>query len=108
MPAIPQAAIGQFNYVSTPASADPLVRYQIERAMADVRAADRKTRQLLLIEATAKQLAHQIVTYEEILQDEQQQHQHQHHDQQQHEQTMHDPNHHPQQQVIMEEEPQEQ
>jgi hypothetical protein len=73
MPSIPPAALGGFNYVSAPASADPVVRYTIERAMADIRAADKKTRHMLMIEAAAKQLAFQIVSYEDILHEEQDQ-----------------------------------
>jgi hypothetical protein len=41
------------------------VRYTIERAMAEVRSADRRTRQIMMIEIAAKQLALQIVEYEE-------------------------------------------
>jgi 3-dehydrosphinganine reductase len=44
---------------------DPVVRYTIERAMAEVRGADRKTRQIMMIEIAAKQLALQILEYEE-------------------------------------------
>lgn len=69
--AIPSAALGGFNYVSGPASADPVVKYTIERAMADIRAADKRTRHMLMIEAAAKQLAFQVVAYEETLHEEQ-------------------------------------
>ncbi|KAM0819232.1 putative IBR domain-containing protein [Seiridium cardinale] len=69
--AIPTAALGGFNYVSGPASADPVVKYTIERAMADIRAADKRTRHMLMIEAAAKQLAFQIVAYEETVHEEQ-------------------------------------
>ncbi|KAH8668346.1 hypothetical protein BX600DRAFT_254445 [Xylariales sp. PMI_506] len=71
IPTIPPAALGGFNYVSAPASADPVVKYTIERAMADIRAADKKTRHMLMIEAAAKQLAFQIVAYEDAVQEEQ-------------------------------------
>ncbi|KAB5569989.1 hypothetical protein GE09DRAFT_958018 [Coniochaeta sp. 2T2.1] len=46
-------------------SNDPVVRYTVERAMAEVRTADRRTRQIMMIEIAAKQLALQIVEYEE-------------------------------------------
>lgn len=46
-------------------SNDPVVRYTVERAMAEVRSADRRTRQIMMIEIAAKQLALQIVEYEE-------------------------------------------
>ncbi|ORY69675.1 uncharacterized protein BCR38DRAFT_419772 [Pseudomassariella vexata] len=81
MPSIPPQALGGFNYVSAPASADPVVRYTIERAMADIRAADKKTRQMLLIEAAARELAFRVVSYEEAAQEEQQQQQQHAHDQ---------------------------
>jgi hypothetical protein len=71
IPSIPPAALHGFNYVSGPASADPVVKYTIERAMADIRAADKRTRHMLLIEAAAKQLAFQITSYEEAVQEEQ-------------------------------------
>lgn len=44
---------------------DPVVRYTVERAMLEVRNADRKTRQIMKIEIAAKQLALQILDYEE-------------------------------------------
>ena len=53
------AALGQQG------SNDPVVRYTVERAMAEVRSADRRTRQIMMIEIAAKQLALQIVEYEE-------------------------------------------
>jgi len=46
-------------------SNDPLVRFTVERAMAEVRSADRRTRQIMMIDIAAKQLALQIVEYEE-------------------------------------------
>ncbi|KAI0014173.1 hypothetical protein F4779DRAFT_561006 [Xylariaceae sp. FL0662B] len=71
MPPVPQAAMAPFNFASIPASADPVVRYTVEQAMAQVRSADRKTRRMLLVEAAARQLAYQIAEYEEAIQDEQ-------------------------------------
>lgn len=41
------------------------MRYTVERAMADLRAADKRTRQMLMIEVAAKQLAWNILQYEE-------------------------------------------
>ncbi|OIW33205.1 hypothetical protein CONLIGDRAFT_677007 [Coniochaeta ligniaria NRRL 30616] len=71
-PAQPQLsqALPQVNHNATLAalsngSNDPVVRYTIERAMAEVRSADRRTRQIMMIEIAAKQLALQIVEYEE-------------------------------------------
>ncbi|KAI1082207.1 hypothetical protein F5B20DRAFT_532564 [Whalleya microplaca] len=71
MPPVPQAAMAPFNFASIPASADPVVRYTVEQAMAQVRSADKKTRHMLLVEAAARQLAFQITEYEEALQEEQ-------------------------------------
>jgi hypothetical protein len=51
-------------------AADPVVRYTVERAMAEVRAADKRTRQMMLVEIAARQLAIQIVEYEEAGRDE--------------------------------------
>jgi DNA-directed RNA polymerase subunit K/omega len=62
-----------FNFASIPASSDPVVRYTVEQAMAQVRGADKKTRYMLMIEAAARQLAFQIALYEETVQEEQQQ-----------------------------------
>lgn len=63
---------------------DPVARYAIDRAVAEVRAADKKTRQLIAIEVKAKLLALQIVEYEDAVRDDphsqhqsQQQHLHQ-------------------------------
>ena len=65
LPPIPSAALGGFNYVSVPSASDPVVRYTVERAMADLRAADKRTRQMLMIEVAAKQLAWNILQFEE-------------------------------------------
>lgn len=48
-------------------SNDPVLRYTIDRALNDVRAADRKTRQIMMVEIAAKQLALQILEYEETV-----------------------------------------
>lgn len=79
MPPAPAAAMAPFNFASVPASADPVVRYTVEQAMAQVRGADKKARHMLMIEATARQLAYQMCMYEDAVQEEQQQ---QHHHQQ--------------------------
>ncbi|KAI1384721.1 uncharacterized protein F4822DRAFT_416075 [Hypoxylon trugodes] len=73
LPAAPPTAMAPFNFASIPASADPVVRYTVEQAMAQVRSADRKARHMLMIEATARQLAFQIAQYEDIVQEEQNQ-----------------------------------
>ncbi|KAI1504186.1 hypothetical protein F5X99DRAFT_53351 [Biscogniauxia marginata] len=71
MPPAPPNAMAPFNFASIPASADPVVRYTVEQAMAQVRGADKKTRHMLMVEAAARQLAFQIVQYEDAVQEEQ-------------------------------------
>lgn len=39
----------------------------LNRAMSEVRSADKATRQLILIECTAKQLALQMIDYEDMI-----------------------------------------
>jgi hypothetical protein len=73
LPSAPPQATAPFNFASIPASTDPVVRYTVEQAMAQVRGADKKTRYMLLIEAASRQLAFQIAQYEEAVQEEQQQ-----------------------------------
>ncbi|KAI0195136.1 hypothetical protein EV127DRAFT_179753 [Xylaria flabelliformis] len=73
LPPAPPQAMAPFNFASIPASSDPVVRYTVEQAMAQVRGADKKTRYMLMIEAAARQLAFQIAMYEESAQEEQQQ-----------------------------------
>ncbi|KAI1133023.1 hypothetical protein F5Y10DRAFT_260649 [Nemania abortiva] len=75
LPPAPPQAMAPFNFASIPASSDPVVRYTVEQAMAQVRGADKKTRYMLMIEAAARQLAFQIALYEETVQEEQQQQQ---------------------------------
>ncbi|KAK0709157.1 hypothetical protein B0T26DRAFT_652701 [Lasiosphaeria miniovina] len=60
-------------------TSNPMLQQMVTRAMTDVRGADKATRQLILIDITAKQLALQIVEYEEMAagQDPQQQQQQQ-------------------------------
>jgi len=59
------SALGAVNFGSALALQDPIVAYTIERAFADVRGADRKTRQLMMIELQAKQLALSIMAHED-------------------------------------------
>ncbi|KAI1180261.1 hypothetical protein F4777DRAFT_529389 [Nemania sp. FL0916] len=73
LPSAPPQAMAPFNFASIPASSDPVVRYTVEQAMAQVRGADKKTRYMLMVEAAARQLAFQIAMYEETIQEEQQQ-----------------------------------
>ncbi|KAI1423842.1 hypothetical protein F5Y12DRAFT_510184 [Xylaria sp. FL1777] len=73
LPPAPPQAMAPFNFASIPASSDPVVRYTVEQAMAQVRGADKKTRYMLMIEAAARQLAFQIAMYEDTVQEEQQQ-----------------------------------
>lgn len=47
-------------------TSNPVLQHMVNKAMADVRQADKATRQLILIDITAKQLALQIVEYEEM------------------------------------------
>ncbi|KAJ8120050.1 hypothetical protein O1611_g10465 [Lasiodiplodia mahajangana] len=77
LPPAPPQAMAPFNFASIPASSDPVVRYTVEQAMAQVRGADKKTRYMLMIEAAARQLAFQIALYEDTVQEEQQQQQQQ-------------------------------
>ncbi|KAI1769194.1 hypothetical protein GGR53DRAFT_461688 [Hypoxylon sp. FL1150] len=70
MPAPSAASMAPYNYVSVPATTDPIVRYTIEQAMAQIRAADKKARRMLMIDAASRQLAYQIVQYEEALREE--------------------------------------
>ncbi|XXG96511.1 guanine nucleotide-binding protein subunit alpha [Hypoxylon texense] len=73
MPSVSAAAMAPFTYASAPASGDPIVRYTIEQAMAQIRAADKKARRMLMIDAASRQLAYQVVLYEEALREEQNQ-----------------------------------
>ncbi|KAJ9154851.1 hypothetical protein NKR23_g2220 [Pleurostoma richardsiae] len=88
-PSTPGQAVPLGAYHIPAYSDDPNVRYTVEKAIADVRRADRSTRHLMKIEIKAKQLALEIVEYEEAVQ---QQQQHQQHQQQQ-QQQQHQPEH---------------
>ncbi|KAI1469530.1 uncharacterized protein F4812DRAFT_333802 [Daldinia caldariorum] len=69
----PAPAIPQFNFASISASTDPVVRFTVEQAMAQVRGADRTNRLMMMIDATSKQLAYQICLYEEAIREQQNQ-----------------------------------
>ncbi|KAI2782969.1 hypothetical protein F4815DRAFT_412428 [Daldinia loculata] len=69
----PPATMTPFNFASIPASTDPVVRYTIEQALAQVRGADRANRLMIMIDATTKQLAYQICLYEEAVREQQNQ-----------------------------------
>lgn len=75
MPAVPPAALAPYNFASVPASENPVVRFTVERAMAEMRAADKKTRYMLMVEAAARQLAFNITQYEDAIQEEHDHHQ---------------------------------
>lgn len=63
---VPPIAAAGFNYASvSSATVDPVVKYTVDRAMHDLRAADKRTRHMLMIEVAAKQLAYNILQYEE-------------------------------------------
>ncbi|KAK3375371.1 hypothetical protein B0H63DRAFT_277437 [Podospora didyma] len=49
-------------------SSNPMLQQMVSRALGEVRVADKASRQLILIDITAKQLALQIVEYEETMQ----------------------------------------
>ncbi|KAH7041287.1 uncharacterized protein B0I36DRAFT_344902 [Microdochium trichocladiopsis] len=68
--AVPTSAMSHFNFASLPASADPVVRFTVERAMAEVRGADKKTRHMHMVEAAARQLAFAICQYEDAVNEE--------------------------------------
>ncbi|KAJ3563408.1 hypothetical protein NPX13_g8209 [Xylaria arbuscula] len=74
LPPAPPQATAPFNF-AVPPSSDPVVRYTVEQAMAQVRGADKRTRYMLMVEAAARQLAFQITMYEDAVQEEQQQQQ---------------------------------
>lgn len=73
----PLAPGGFANYASVATAAvDPVVKYTVDRAMHDLRAADKRTRHMLMIEVAAKQLAYNILQYEEHQAQEEHQQQH--------------------------------
>ncbi len=60
----------------SPLTSDPALRFSIERAMNEVRAADERARHLISIDIAAKQLALQIVEYEDFVAEQAHQAQH--------------------------------
>jgi 3-dehydrosphinganine reductase len=61
------AAMGTVGHGGTMLTNNPLFQQMLTRAMGEVRAADKVTRQLIMIDITAKQLALQIAEYEEMV-----------------------------------------
>ncbi|KAM7207359.1 Protein of unknown function (DUF3716) domain containing protein [Naviculisporaceae sp. PSN 640] len=64
MPGAPNPVMGGIH--AGLMTANPVLQHMVNKAMADVRQADKATRQLILIDITAKQLALQIAEYEEM------------------------------------------
>ncbi|KXX73154.1 hypothetical protein MMYC01_210211 [Madurella mycetomatis] len=61
------AAMGNVGHGGPLLATSPVFQQMLSRAMGEVRAADKATRQLILIDITAKQLALQIAEYEEMV-----------------------------------------
>ncbi|KAK4239989.1 hypothetical protein C8A03DRAFT_42449 [Achaetomium macrosporum] len=61
------AAVGGVNHPGALLTNNPMLQQMVNRAMGEVRAADKATRQLMLIDITAKQLALHIADYEEMI-----------------------------------------
>lgn len=51
---------------------DGMSKQYLDRALSEMRAADKKTRQLLMVEMAARQLAFNIVQFEDMTREEQQ------------------------------------
>lgn len=64
IPGAPNPAMGGIH--TGLLTSNPVLQHMVNKAMADVRQADKATRQLILIDITAKQLALQIAEYEEM------------------------------------------
>ncbi|KAK4106106.1 NAD(P)-binding protein [Parathielavia hyrcaniae] len=60
-------AMGSVSHAGTLWTSNPVLQQMVQRAMAEVRAADKATRQLIQIDVTAKQLALQIAEYEDMV-----------------------------------------
>lgn len=67
------AAMGGVNHPGALLTNNPALQQMVSRAMGEVRAADKATRQLIQIDITAKQLALQIAEYEEMVNNQEQQ-----------------------------------
>ena len=52
---------------AAPSMSNPMLQHLLNRALSEVRTADKATRQLIDIECTAKKLALQMVEYEELI-----------------------------------------
>lgn len=61
------AGMGGVSHPGALLSNNPVLQQMVNRAMGEVRAADKATRQLIQIDITAKQLALQIAEYEEMV-----------------------------------------
>jgi 3-dehydrosphinganine reductase len=59
--------MGGVNHPGSLLTNNPVLQQMVNRAMGEVRSADKATRQLILIDVTAKQLALQIAEYEEMV-----------------------------------------
>lgn len=66
-------AMGGVNHPGALLTNNPVLQQMVSRAMSDVRQADKATRQLILIDITAKQLALQIAEYEDMISNQEQQ-----------------------------------
>ncbi len=60
-------AMGGVSHPAALLTNNPMLQQMVNRAMVDVRSADKATRQLIQIDITAKQLALQIAEYEEMI-----------------------------------------
>jgi len=61
------AAMGGVNHPAALLTNNPMLQQMVNRAIGEVRSADRATRQLIQIDITAKQLALQLAEYEEMV-----------------------------------------
>ncbi|KAI2612406.1 uncharacterized protein GGS25DRAFT_118218 [Hypoxylon fragiforme] len=73
MPSVAASAMAPFTFASLPASSDPQVRHNVQQTIAQFRGSDKKTRHMLLIEASARIMASHIIQYEEAVEEEQMQ-----------------------------------
>jgi 3-dehydrosphinganine reductase len=59
--------MGGVNHPAALLTNNPMLQQMVNRAIGEVRSADRATRQLIQIDITAKQLALQLAEYEEMV-----------------------------------------
>lgn len=52
---------------AAPSMSNPMLQHMLNRALSEVRSADKATRQLILMECAAKKLALKMVDYEELI-----------------------------------------